>query len=161
MTCVFEALQFRLGKTRNVNLSGYYLRDMPVFRRDDLLSNMHEAYTCHMLLQHPDEIPLGKHSFNTVVNTLCIETKEVSACSYFYVDFLDLNDLVMERRERMGTIHNGMCEYATVDGKPKPCKNFAMCVRARSLSASLCLSLCLCLYLSLILGPILWILRAL
>ena len=83
-------------------IGGYTLRDFPVFRRTDSLERMYNNYTIAMCTKSKEDQyrPITKNTFYKLIHCLTVNSTEVSACSYFYVDFLDLTDKVMQTCER-------------------------------------------------------------
>lgn len=103
---IFDTLQFRPGETRNVTISGYTLENFPVFTRTDSMQRMFTNYTFAMKTKPTEDQyrPIAQNTFDQLVQCLTLNSEEASACSYHYIDFMDLTRVILLACDRLDSM---------------------------------------------------------
>lgn len=94
---VLSNCQFRPGKTRGVKFRGTYVRDLPFYIRYGSLRDNFDAYSCSV----EKTMRIGEKTFNEILLALTRKGTYNQGLSYFYVDFIDLMDLLFKMLKRL------------------------------------------------------------
>jgi hypothetical protein len=89
---------------RNVRFSreGTYLKNLPVYMRYGSFQELYKAYS-QSVASH---LRVGRTGFQTILKVITVKGSYNRGISYYYVDFVNMINLLMEMFDRMQSITN-------------------------------------------------------